>query len=220
MILIVGLGNPGNEYKNTKHNIGFMLIDELLSSDFSSLKSSKFQGELFKKGEILLLKPQTFMNLSGNSVKAVNDFYKPERIIVIHDDLDLNFGALRFKRGGSSGGHNGIKSIDNLIGNDYERVRIGIGRGQGNAANIVLSKFNNDEDKKLIEILSTAKKAVEFLIKNDINLTSQKFSRKGLKSEILSKNSDDENLNSQNSALKNLIKNVKISQISGSSEKK
>ena len=144
MILIVGLGNPGDEYKNTRHNVGFMLIDELISGGgFDAVGSSKFKGELFKKGSLLLLKPQTFMNLSGNSVKAVKDFYKPERIIVIHDDIDLKFGAMKFKFGGSSGGHNGIKSIDNLIGNEYERIRIGVGRSENslpNSANSANSK--------------------------------------------------------------------------------
>lgn len=157
MILVVGLGNPGREYENTRHNVGFMLIDELISGGgFDAVGSlSKFKGELYKKGSLLLLKPQTFMNLSGNSVKAVNDFYKPERIIVIHDDIDLKFGALKFKKGGSSGGHNGIKSIDNLIGNEYERIRIGVGRSENslpnsansanlkNSANSTLSQISN-----------------------------------------------------------------------------
>ena len=100
MILIAGLGNPAQKYADTRHNVGFMLIDEILKTGgFSELGSSKFQGELFKKGSLLLLKPQTFMNLSGNSVKAVNDFYKPERIIVVHDDIDLDLGAVKFKKG-------------------------------------------------------------------------------------------------------------------------
>ena len=100
MILIAGLGNPAQKYADTRHNVGFMLIDEILKTGgFSELSSSKFQSELFKKGSLLLLKPQTFMNLSGNSVKAVNDFYKPERIIVVHDDIDLDLGAVKFKKG-------------------------------------------------------------------------------------------------------------------------
>ena len=207
MILIVGLGNPGDEYKNTRHNVGFMLIDELLSSgEFDALGSSKFKGELYKKGSLLLLKPQTFMNLSGNSVKAVKDFYKPERIIVIHDDIDLKFGAMKFKFGGSSGGHNGIKSIDNLIGNEYERIRIGVGRSENsansanskdlalsqisnlsnlnlpnfkpNTANFVLSNFNENEKKDLEKILKYAKNGLLELIKSNINEISAKFNTK------------------------------------------
>lgn len=177
MILIVGLGNPTKQYENTRHNIGFMLIDLLKNSDFVDVGSLKFQGELYKFKDILLLKPTTFMNLSGNSVKAVNDFYKPSRIVVIHDDLDLCFGTVKFKRGGSSGGHNGIKSIDNLIGNDYERVRIGIGRS-GNAASFVLGEFSKDEQEYLYKILNHCKNAVNELINSDINSVSQKFSIK------------------------------------------
>ena len=200
MILIVGLGNPGDEYKNTRHNVGFMLIDELVSDGFDTVGGlSKFKGELYKKGSLLLLKPQTFMNLSGNSVKAVNDFYKPERIIVIHDDIDLKFGAMKFKFGGSSGGHNGIKSIDNLIGNKYERIRIGVGRSENslnsvqilnsdnslnlgkfssNTANFVLSNFNANEKERLKEILKYAKNGLLELVKSNINEISAKFNTK------------------------------------------
>ena len=200
MILVVGLGNPGREYENTRHNVGFMLIDELVSDGFDTVGgSSKFNGELYKKGSLLLLKPQTFMNLSGNSVKAVKDFYKPERIIVIHDDIDLKFGAMKFKFGGSSGGHNGIKSIDSLIGNDYERIRIGVGRSENslnsvqilnsdnslnlgkfssNTANFVLSNFNANEKERSKEILKYAKNGLLELIKSNINEISAKFNTK------------------------------------------
>ena len=177
MTLIVGLGNPTSKYENTRHNIGFMLIDALKNSNFTDVSSSKFQGELFKYSNLLLLKPTTFMNLSGNSVKAVNDFYKPQRIIVIHDDIDLPFGAMKLKKGGSSGGHNGIRSIDALIGNDYERVRIGIGRS-GNAANFVLGEFSPEEKEHLAEILEYGAQAVNELIKSDIESVAQKFTIK------------------------------------------
>ncbi len=180
MTLIVGLGNPGDKYENTRHNAGFMVIDRLLSPQAIKISNEKFQGELYKIGSLLLLKPQTFMNLSGKSVQAVANFYKPERIIVIHDDLDLAFGAMKFKIGGSSGGHNGIKSIDGLIGNDYERVRVGIGH-EGDAKNFVLGEFSDDEKKALDEILAYTKNAVCELLKSDINEISQKFTvKKGL----------------------------------------
>ena len=180
MTLIAGLGNPGSKYENTRHNIGFMLIDLLKDSNYKDVSSAKFQGEVFKFNDIILLKPTTFMNLSGQSVKAVKDFYKPDRIIVIHDDLDLSFGTVKFKKGGSSGGHNGIKSIDNLIGNDYERVRVGIGH-LGDAKNFVLGEFSDEEKKALDEILSYTKNAVCELLKSDINEISQKFTvKKGL----------------------------------------
>ena len=180
MTLIAGLGNPGPKYENTRHNIGFMLIDLLKDSNFKDASSAKFQGEVFKFNDIILLKPTTFMNLSGQSVKAVKDFYKPDRIIVIHDDLDLSFGAVKFKKGGSSGGHNGIKSIDNLIGNDYEKGRVGIGH-EGDAKNFVLGEFSDEEKKALDEILAYTKNAVCELLKSDINEISQKFTvKKGL----------------------------------------
>lgn len=194
MTLVVGLGNPTPKYEKTRHNVGFMLIDSLLSSGgFFDVSSLKFQGELYKKGSLLLLKPTTFMNLSGNSVKAVADFYKPERIIVIHDDLDLAFGAIKFKNGGSSGGHNGLKSIDGLMGAGYDRVRIGIGK-QANAASWVLSDFSAAElDSLKSEILPHAAGAVMALVNgSEISQVSAKFSLKPAKS--LAKQTDEKKL--------------------------
>ena len=180
MTLIAGLGNIGKEYENTRHNIGFMLIDLILKDGgYSDVSSAKFQGELYKNGSLLLLKPSTYMNSSGKSLKAVNDFYKPNHIIVIHDDLDIAFGAMRFKNGGSSGGHNGIKSIDSLIGNNYDRVRIGIGRSDKSVIDYVLGKFDTSELEKLDGILSHAKEAVLALANsNDISAISSKFTLK------------------------------------------
>jgi PTH1 family peptidyl-tRNA hydrolase len=111
--LIVGLGNPGEKYKLNRHNVGFMAVDYLIN-ELNANKAGNFKGELFKTKDFLFLKPSTFMNLSGESVVLVKNFYKidNENIIVIHDDLDLKLGALRFKRGGSSGGHNGLIKID------------------------------------------------------------------------------------------------------------
>ena len=180
MTLIAGLGNIGKEYENTRHNVGFMLIDLILKDGgYSDVSSAKFQGELYKNGSLLLLKPSTYMNSSGKSLKAVNDFYKPNHIIVIHDDLDIAFGAMRFKNGGSSGGHNGIKSIDSLIGNNYDRVRIGIGRSYKSIIDYVLGKFDASELEKLDGILSHAKEAVLALANsNDISAISSKFTLK------------------------------------------
>ena len=180
MTLIAGLGNIGKEYENTRHNVGFMLIDLILKDGgYSDVSSAKFQGELYKNGSLLLLKPSTYMNSSGKSLKAVNDFYKPNHIIVIHDDLDIAFGAMRFKNGGSSGGHNGIKSIDSLIGTNYDRVRIGIGRSYKSVIDYVLGKFDSSELEKLDGILSHAKEAVLALANsNDISAISSKFTLK------------------------------------------
>ncbi|WP_299040827.1 aminoacyl-tRNA hydrolase [uncultured Campylobacter sp.] len=183
MTLVAGLGNIGKEYENTRHNVGFMLVDLILKDGgFSDVSSAKFQGELYKKGSLLLLKPSTYMNASGKSLKAVNDFYKPEHIIVVHDELDIAFGAIRFKHGGSSGGHNGIKSIDSLIGNSYDRVRIGIGRsdkGEKNVISYVLGEFDNSEMTQLNKILSHAKEAILALVNSgDIAAISSKFTLK------------------------------------------
>ena len=180
MTLIAGLGNIGKEYENTRHNVGFMLIDLILKDGgYSDVSSAKFQGELYKNGSLLLLKPSTYMNSSGKSLKAVNDFYKPNHIIVIHDDLDIAFGAMKFKNGGSSGGHNGVKSIDSLIGNNYDRVRIGIGRSDKSVIDYVLGKFDSSELEKLDGILSHAKEAVLALANsNDISAISSKFTLK------------------------------------------
>ncbi|MBZ7940032.1 aminoacyl-tRNA hydrolase [Campylobacter molothri] len=177
MILVVGLGNIGEEYKNTRHNVGFMLIDLILKDqNFTNLTNSKFKGELFKIGSsLLLLKPSTYMNNSGISVKAVKDFYKCERIIVIHDDIDINLGALRFKKGGSSGGHNGLKSIDSLCGNDYERIRIGVGKGE-DVISHVLGQFNNEEKIILDKILEHSKKALFKLVEKDLSSISSLYS--------------------------------------------
>lgn len=132
MWLIVGLGNPGSDYARTRHNIGFMAVDRLAQALHASAFSKKFQGELAEASvageKLLLLKPLTFMNLSGKSVQAAAAFYKipPAQIIVIHDELDLPLGKLRIKRGGGNNGHNGLRDIDRLLGADYWRIRLGI----------------------------------------------------------------------------------------------
>jgi len=181
MNLVVGLGNPEEKYKNNRHNVGFMVIDSLLG-DFPSERINKnnFKGNLYKYKSNFFLKPLTFMNLSGESVRAVQDYFKPDKIIVIHDDLDLPFGTLRFKFGGGNGGHNGLKSIDNYIGKDYFRVRIGIGKpiDKSKIISHVLSDFSKIEREKLDNILDFAKKGTIELLVSDIQKVSQKYSIK------------------------------------------
>ncbi len=185
MHLIVGLGNPGERYKLTRHNIGFLVVDEILNNlQTTPINKKDFQGELYKSNDLLLLKPLTFMNLSGKSVAAVKNFYKIDlhNIIVIHDDLDLSLGALRFKIGGSSGGHNGLKSIDQMCGQGYVRVRFGIGRPQNKSevVNFVLSPFSQKELECIEPVIKKAAEATLELTKKPLQEVSSRYSQKGL----------------------------------------
>jgi len=180
-MLLVGLGNPGSDYENTRHNIGFMLVDEL-GRRLSALDVSKtaFLGKTYKTKNHFLLKPQTFMNLSGDSVVKVKNFFKLEDVLVIHDDLDLPFGSLRFKKGGGHGGHNGLKSIDARIGKEYLRVRMGIGKPEhkGEVSSYVLGEFSTDQQKYLDEWIDKTCDAVMYLLEHTLQETSAKFSQK------------------------------------------
>jgi len=180
-MLIVGLGNPGPTYETTRHNIGFMVIDELVRrQNAQKLSSSSFDGELFKFSNHFLLKPLTFMNLSGNSIVAVKKFYKIEKVVVIHDDLDLPFGTLRFKHGGGHGGHNGLRSTDERISKEYTRVRMGIGKPEhkGEVSSYVLSDFNDAEQTHIKDWITHTSEAVEFLLQNSLEDTSSKYTIK------------------------------------------
>jgi len=180
-MLIVGLGNPGSDYENTRHNIGFMVIDELIKRfNATNVSKSAFLGDCYKFQNHFLLKPLTFMNLSGDSVIKVKNFYKCEDVVVIHDDLDLPFGALRFKKGGGHGGHNGLKSIDAAIGRDYIRVRMGIGKPEhkGEVASYVLGRFSQEQEKFLAQWIDDSADAVTSLLHNSMSDTSSKYSKK------------------------------------------
>lgn len=159
MALIVGLGNPGERYARNRHNVGFMAVD-LLMQRLSTTDASKstFKGDLARSGHLYLLKPKTYMNLSGESVRAVTEYFKLDSVIALHDDIDLPFGALRIKKGGGHGGHNGLRSMDAHIGADYFRVRIGIGRPQhkNEVADYCLSDFSKAEFQQLPDILDIA----------------------------------------------------------------
>ncbi len=170
MKLVVGLGNPGNEYASTRHNIGFMVIDELRRrTNAQDVSKSSFSGETYKTDKAIYLKPMTYMNLSGKSILKVKNFFKTSQTIVIHDDLDLPFGTLRFKLGGGHGGHNGLKSTDAAITKEYIRVRMGIGRpeNKGEVASFVLSSFSKDEEACLDVWISKAADAVEAILIGD-----------------------------------------------------
>lgn len=167
MKAIIGLGNPGKDYQRTRHNVGFMTVDELgklLSVQISKIKFKSLYGEVSYKGEkILLVKPQTYMNRSGEAVRELINFYKldPQDIIVIYDDIDIPLGEIRVRMKGSSGSHNGMKSIIQQIQSDqFPRIRIGIGKkhAEQDLANFVLSAFSKDE---LIDIEIATKNAGE-----------------------------------------------------------
>jgi len=180
-MLIVGLGNPGPNYEHTRHNIGFMVIDELAKrNNANKLSSSNFNAELFKFSNHFLLKPLTFMNLSGNSIVAVKKFYKIDEVVVIHDDLDLPFGTLRFKKGGGHGGHNGLKSTDERISRDYVRIRLGIGKPEhkGEVSSYVLSDFNEKEKEHLNDWITHCCGSVEYLLDNTLEDVSSKYTIK------------------------------------------
>lgn len=180
-MLIVGLGNPGPNYSKTRHNIGFMVIDELISRhNAQKLSSSSFKGILFKFKNHFLLKPLTFMNLSGESIVAVKKFYKVEEVVVIHDDLDLPFGTLRFKHGGGHGGHNGLRSTDDKISREYARIRLGIGKPEhkGEVASYVLSNFSDIQSKHLDKWISHTCDAIEYMFENSLEDVSSKYTIK------------------------------------------
>ena len=167
MFLLVGLGNPGTEYAETRHNVGFMAVDEIVRRHHFSGFKSKFKGVYadgtVQQEKVMILKPMTYMNLSGESVGAICRFFKipPEKVIFFHDDMDLPVGKIKVKTGGGSGGHNGIKSIDSHIGNGYTRVRIGVSKPavKEQVIDWVLSKFSTT-DRNILDDLIT-KTAIE-----------------------------------------------------------
>ena len=177
--LIVGLGNPEPKYDKTRHNIGFELVDTLAKSwQIDWQKNRRFQG-LFAEGttiqgkKIRLLKPLTYMNLSGQSVRAVTDWYKlsPSSLLVIYDDMDLPLGKMRLRMSGSAGGHNGMKSIIAHLGQqDFPRLRIGIGKSTGQKETIshVLGKFSPTETKIVQEVLRLAEDAIDLSLKQGV----------------------------------------------------
>ena len=186
--LVVGLGNPGDEYAATRHNVGQMVIDELAkrhSIKFSPHKS-RTDVAAYKLGvgidahSIILAKSKSYMNESGGPIKALASFYsvEPANIIVLHDELDIGFAAIRSKIAGGDNGHNGLKSLTSSFGTaEYYRVRLGIGRpmGQQDPADFVLKQFSKEEKKDLGEFLDRGADVVEFLITEGLEKTQTKF---------------------------------------------
>lgn len=191
MKLIVGLGNPGIKYEKTRHNIGFDVIDILVKEYKAPVFREKFQGlltEINVEGEkVLFLKPQTYMNLSGDSLSAVAKFYKIDikDILVIYDDMDTNLGKIRFRPKGSSGGHNGIKSIIAHLGEVFPRIRFGIGKPTlpsqvgGDIVDFVLSRFTREEEQGVLEGIEISLKCIrDFINEIDTDKLMQRYNRK------------------------------------------
>lgn len=182
MYLIVGLGNPGIKYDKTRHNVGFDVID-LISSKYNiEIKREKFKGicgdGFICSEKVIILKPYTYMNLSGESVREAADFYKipDENIIVIHDDISFECGRLRVRAHGSAGGHNGIKSvIANLANDTFIRIKVGVGQPEGDLIPFVLGRFKDDDRKKVEKAFEAAVLSVETIIKQGVNEAMNKF---------------------------------------------
>jgi peptidyl-tRNA hydrolase, PTH1 family len=171
--LIAGFGNPGREYRNTRHNVGFRLIDSVVSEFNIKLTKVQFKAMTgtieLENARIILAKPQTFMNLSGQAVASLMRFYKIplDKVLVAHDDIDLPLGTIRIRPGGGSGGQKGLAStIEKLGTQDFPRMRIGIGRPSGSqeAAGYVLQEFSNSDEKVLQDVLPQAVEAVKVFI--------------------------------------------------------
>jgi PTH1 family peptidyl-tRNA hydrolase len=182
--LIAGLGNPGPEYAGNRHNAGFMVADLLAERTGARFKRDRSRAAVaagrLAGFPVTLAKPLSFMNLSGRPVAALRSFYKipPERIVVIHDELDLPFGTLRLKQGGGDNGHNGLRSVTAALGTrDYFRVRVGIGRppGRMDAADYVLHDFSAAERKLLPEVLERSADAAEALLRRGLAAAQNEF---------------------------------------------
>ena len=186
MKLIVGLGNPGKEYENTRHNMGFFFIDNYAKSKNIEIKTKKFNGLLTefvdKNEKVILLKPQTYMNLSGESVRKVMDFYKisTNDILIISDDLDLPIGNYRLKSKGSCGGHNGLRNIEQHIDTqNYKRLKIGISKdNEIDTKDYVLSKISK-KDKEVLELMiPTVNEILDNFIDTDFEVLMSKYNHK------------------------------------------
>lgn len=175
MFIIAGLGNPGREYENTRHNIGFHVVDFLADRYNININKIKFKGlygEGIIRGEkVIILKPQTYMNLSGESILDAVQFYKIEisRLIVAYDDASIPLGRIRIRPSGSDGGHNGMKSIIYLLGDDnFPRLRVGIGGPSDNMVDHVLGKITGDERKIMNDVIKIASDALDSIMKDGI----------------------------------------------------
>ena len=184
MYIIIGLGNPEPEYSNTRHNMGFDVINKLANESDISLNRTKFNAiygtGIIENEKVILIKPQTFMNNSGESVKDFIDFYKEplEKVMVIYDDMDTDIGTIRIRAKGGPGSHNGMKSMVNCLNSEnFSRIRVGIGRPSGEYDRIdyVIGQISEEEKKVLEQGQDEAVQAIKFWIKNGIDNTMNKY---------------------------------------------
>ena len=187
MKLVVGLGNKGREYENTRHNMGFMLVDRYLqykniTDKFKEKFNAIYIETTINNEKVIFIKPMTYMNNSGIAVRAFVDFYKlnSEDVLVISDDLDLDLGKFRLRRNGSSGGHNGLKSIISHLGTDnFKRLRIGISNDKDDVINYVLSKFSKKELSEIDTMFDTLVDVLDDYFVMDFTSLMSKYNRKG-----------------------------------------
>lgn len=188
MYIIAGLGNPGKEYDNTRHNVGFAAIDYIAETYGISVDDKKFKAKIGKgmiEGEkVILLKPQTYMNLSGESIRLALDFFKVDEkteLLVLFDDISLDVGQLRIRKKGSAGGHNGLKNIISHLGHDsFQRIKIGVGeKPKGyDLADYVLGHFSKDEMKRMDETVIQVNQAVKSIVTDGIENAMNQFNKK------------------------------------------
>ena len=186
MLLLVGLGNPSPNNTNNRHNVGFLVIDEINKKFKLSKQKPKFKGLLttgnISEQKVYAIKPLTFMNSSGICIKELIEYFKIDvkDVFVFHDDMDIDLGKVKVKFGGSNAGHNGIESIDKNIGKNYSRIRIGIGRPQKNStgAEYVLDNFSNEEKDNMQEVAKNIVGSLSILINKDLDLFSSKINQK------------------------------------------
>ena len=185
MLLFVGLGNPSPNNENNRHNIGFKVIDAINNQFKLSKQKPKFKGLLttgqINNNKVYAIKPLTFMNNSGQCIRELLEYFKIDSndVFVFHDDLDVEFGKIKTKFGGSSAGHNGIESIDKFIGKEYSRVRIGIGRPESkdDVSEHVLKNFDLEEEEKVTEIIKIITSSISILIDKKLDLFSSKVNQ-------------------------------------------
>lgn len=187
MYVIVGLGNPGKKYNVTRHNIGFEVVDEFARQNNIKMTKVKFKAVIGEgrigTEKVIVAKPQTYMNLSGESVMRILEFYNLpiENLIVVYDDIDIDTGKLRIRKKGSGGSHNGMRNIIYLLKEDtFPRVRIGVGRPHPNQAlaDYVLGRFSKDEQELLIPVVKDAVSAIETMVKEDVDLAMNRYNIK------------------------------------------